>query len=105
MKTLIKPLMLALSLLPLSALGCEMPEMSEYDTVSCLVDDLAKVAKNNKWGFAHKNGKQIIPIQYDDVLDFKEGLVGVSQNGKWGYIDKTGKMIIPIQYDFAFNFL
>lgn len=105
MKTLIKPLMLALSLLPLSALGCEMPEMSEYDTVSCLVDDLAKVAKNNKWGFAHKNGKQIIPIQYDDVLDFKEGLVGVSQNGKWGYIDKTGKVIIPIQYDFAFNFL
>ena len=42
----IKPLIFALSLLPLSALACEKPQVTGYDDVGCLRNGLAKVELN-----------------------------------------------------------
>ena len=85
----IKPLIFALSLLPLSALACEKPQVTGYDDVGCLRNGLAKVEQNEKYGFVDKTGKLIVPVQYDWVWYFSEDLASVKQNGKWGFVDKT----------------
>ncbi|AKG07458.1 hypothetical protein AAX05_07015 [Moraxella bovoculi] len=74
MKSLSKPLIIVLSLLPLSALACEMPKVTGCDYVDCLKDDLAFVAQNDKYGFVDKTGKVVIPVQYDFAFSFIEGL-------------------------------
>ncbi|MBE9577584.1 WG repeat-containing protein [Moraxella sp. K1664] len=104
MKKLLNPLIIALSLLPLSALACEKPQVVGYDFVNCLSEGLASVEQNGKWGFIDNTGKVVIPVQYDYVGYFSEGLATVKQNGKFGFIDKTGKVVIPVQYDNAWVF-
>lgn len=71
-----------------SALTCEIPQISDYDIVSCLENGLASVRQNGKSGFIDKTGNIIIPIQYDDTMPFSENLAPVKKNGKWGFIDK-----------------
>lgn len=100
----IKPLIVALSLLPLSALACEKPQVTGYDDVDCFSDGMAWVKQNGKYGFVDKTGKVVITIQYDYAGSFSGGLASVMQNGKSGFIDKKGEIVIPIQYDNAWFF-
>ena len=69
---------------------------------------LARVEKNDKYGFIDKTGKVVIPLEYDDAwnfkeglaqYDFKEGLAKVKKDDKWGRIDTTGKVVVPLKYD------
>lgn len=82
MKSLLKPLILTLPLLPSSALACEEPKVSGYDTVDCLYEELSIVEKNDQWGFIDRAGKIIIPMQYDGAWSFSEDLASVMQNDK-----------------------
>lgn len=83
---------------------CERPQVSGYDYVHCLNDDLAVVSKDGKYGFIDKHGKTIIPLQYDEVNNFSEGLAVVNKDEKYGFIDVNGKVVVPLQYDYANSF-
>lgn len=67
-------------------------------------DGLAKICKDNKYGFIDKKGRIIINIEYENARDFSEGLAAVEKDGKWGFIDKTGRTVIDFEYDFVKSF-
>lgn len=78
-------------------------ELSEatknYDTLYDFHEGLAKVCKNNKYGFIDKLGHEIIPCIYDEAEDFDFGVSIVTKGEKTGAINKYGKMVIPCKYD------
>lgn len=57
-----------------------------------------------KYGFADKTGRIVVPCEYDSVNNFHEGLALVEKLGQYGYIDTTGKLVIPLIYDAASDF-
>lgn len=57
-----------------------------------------------KYGFADKTGRIVIPCEYDSVNNFHEGLALVEKLGQYGYIDTAGKLVIPLIYDDASDF-
>jgi len=59
--------------------------------VLAIIEGLARVELNGKYGYIDKEGKVVIPIKYDFVGDFKGWLAPVQLNGKYGCIDKKGK--------------
>lgn len=87
-----------------SALTCEIPQISDYDIVGCLENDLASVQQNGKSGFIDKTGNIIIPIQYDDTMPFSENLAPVKKMANGDLLIKKGNIIIPLQYDNVFEF-
>nr|UOP05118.1 WG repeat-containing protein [Conchiformibius kuhniae] len=63
----------ALVFAPSAAADCVKPQVSGYDLVGCLTEDLAWVRQNgSKYGFIDKTGKLVIPLQYDDAGSFSE---------------------------------
>src|SRR6187549_3586649 len=56
---------------------------------------VVRVEKNDKVGFADKQGKEVSPIQYENAFDMSEDMAAVRKAGKWGYINKLGKEVIP----------
>ena len=76
----------------------------ETETLANFHEGLVAIKKNNKFGFADRNGNLIIPFIYDIAIDFHEGLARVEKNDKWGFIDKTGRVVIPFEYDEASDF-
>lgn len=78
-------------------------ELSEatknYDKLYDFHEGLAKVCKNNKYGFIDKLGHEIIPCIYDEAEDFDFGVSIVTKGEKTGAINKYGKMVIPCKYD------
>ncbi|MBP1609548.1 MAG: hypothetical protein H6Q04_1783 [Acidobacteria bacterium] len=59
---------------------------------------LFKVESDEKFGFADRNGKTIVPPQFDDAGDFSEGLAYVAQGGKYGFLDSKGNLVIKPRY-------
>lgn len=76
----------------------------QYEMVDEFREGLARVKKNNKYGYVNQNGILVIPLSFDFVGDFSEGYAGVELNEKYGYIDKTGNIVIGYLYDFAGDF-
>lgn len=68
------------------------------------VDIYVKINKNGKWGFATRDGKEIITPEYDDVFMFKEDLCCVEKDDRFGFIDRKGNVVVPIVYDSAISF-
>ena len=57
--------------------------------------------KDNKWGFADKNGNMVVEAKYDKVTEFNEyGFASVQKNGKWGAINTQGEEIVEPVYNF-----
>ena len=82
-----------------------------YYEITLFHEGLARVRKNNLYGYIDKTGKEIIPCQYDNAELFSEGLARVEKrkycgyiDKTYGYIDKTGKEVIPFQYGGANSF-
>lgn len=67
-------------------------------------DIYIKINKNDKWGFANRNGKEVVPPIYDEVFTFKEDLCCVEKDNRFGFIDREGNEVIPIEYDCALSF-
>jgi hypothetical protein len=67
-------------------------------------DIYIKINKNDKWGFADRNGKEVVPPIYDEVYSYKEDLCCVEKDGLFGYIDREGKEVIPPMYECAMSF-
>lgn len=64
-----------------------------------LLDGMAAVERDGKWGFINDAGQEIIPCIYDEVWRFSHGIARVQFNGKWGFINKEGKEVIPCIFD------
>lgn len=64
----------------------------------------AAVKINDKWGFADKNGKMVIPAQYEDARSFANGMAAVKIDGQWGFIDLEGNVVIQPQFTDAKDF-
>jgi len=62
-------------------------------------ESLIATKNGDKYGYADRSGKFIIPPQFEIAYSFIEGLAGVRTDSKWGWIDKTGKFVIPAQFD------
>lgn len=71
----------------------------KYDKLYDFHEGLAKVCKNDKYGFIDKLGYEIIPCIYDEARDFDLGVSIVEKGEKTGVINKYGKMVIPCKYD------
>ena len=55
--------------------------------------------KDEKWGFADKDGQVIIEPQYDFVTEFNEyGFAGIKKDGKWGCININGEIVVEPEY-------
>ena len=70
----------------------------QYDFVDDCVCGLAKVSKNDKFGYVNQEGKLIVPLEYDEALAFSEGLAAVKKGNRWGYLDSTGKVIAELKF-------
>ena len=77
------------------------PEKGEvFESVDEFYGGMAKVKKNNKYGFIDfKDKKLVIPLIYDNALNFNTGVAPVKKGTKWGVIDKTGKEVLSFKYD------
>lgn len=72
---------------------------NNYDKLYSFHEGLARVCKDNKYGFIDKLGHEIIPCKYDDADDFDGGVAIINIGGKEGGIDKNGSIVIPVIYD------
>lgn len=70
-----------------------------YYSVGSFSEGLARVSKNQKYGYINISGKEVIPCIYDYAFDFSEGLALVKEDGKFGYIDTKGNIVIDFQYE------
>lgn len=67
-------------------------------------DIYIKINRNNKWGFATRDGKEVIKPEYDDVFSFKEDMCCVEREDAFGFIDRAGEVVIPLVYECAASF-
>jgi len=62
--------------------------------------------KDDKYGYADKNGTMVVDYIYDDATEQNiYGFAAVNINGKWGAIDANGKVIIQPVYDLSQNII
>ena len=71
----------------------------KYDRLFSYHEGLARVCKDNKYGFIDKKGREIIPCKYDDADDFDGGIAIIKTGGKVGGIDVVGNIVIPAIFD------
>lgn len=71
----------------------------KYDNIYFHSEGLAKVRKDDKWGFINGKGKEVIPISYDEVGGFGEGLIPVQTGLSCAYIDKKNRVQLETSFD------
>lgn len=63
----------------------------KYEDVFFAKDDMIRIQKNGKYGFADRKLKTMIPPDYEKASDFAVGQAIVVKKGGSSIIDKTGK--------------
>lgn len=74
-----------------------------FDQAFDFKDGLARVIKEEKWGYITKSGQVQIPLKYNFISDFSNGYAWVNESGYWGVLNNTGKVINPTIFDFIVN--
>lgn len=69
-----------------------------------LVNGMALVSVNGKYGYIDKKGKMAIEPQFEMANEFSGGAAAVEVNRMWGYIKKNGEFAIEPQFDNAGGF-
>lgn len=78
--------------------------LNKFDRAGKFHEGLAKVRKNNAYGFVNTKGELVIPVKYSKADDFSEGLALVSSGDTQGFIDTTGTMAFVLEYEEADSF-
>ncbi|GAA5235848.1 WG repeat-containing protein [Verticiella sediminum] len=65
------------------------------------IDDAARMAKGERWGFLDAQGGLAIAPQFLAVDDFRHGLAAVRTEQGWGYVDAQGDWAIGPSYAYA----
>ena len=68
-----------------------------YVFIDRFINGLARVKRNNKYGFYNSKGELVIPFKYDFAESFRENYTLVKNYGRWFLIDKNENKLI----DFA----
>jgi hypothetical protein len=68
-------------------------------------DFLNPMKDKGYWGFANKQGNQVIKPHYDSVQLFSQGLAPVRVNATFGFIDKKGQLIIDEKYNKKWGYI
>ena len=63
----------------------------KYDGMGRMMEGMAFVSINGKYGYINKEGKEIHSCTLEDATDFKNGYARVKASGKYYFIDKTAK--------------
>ena len=71
----------------------------EYQQIYEFNNGIAKVIKNNKFGYISANGDVLIEPEYQEIFEFKNGIAKVIKNNKFGYINSSGKELLPCAYE------
>ncbi len=61
--------------------------------------ELFPVKDKNKWGYAQKGGKIIIPFQFKEASHFSENMAIVKKEKSYFLINKKGELITKNGYD------
>ncbi|HRZ42962.1 MAG TPA: WG repeat-containing protein [Bacteroidales bacterium] len=76
-----------------------------YDHAGRFVEGLSKVIIEEKYGFADKTGKLVLPCKYYYIDDVTDGMAVLKTvEGKYGYCNNKGVVTIPPKYSFAGDF-
>lgn len=66
-----------------------------------VVDDIVRVERKGKWGFALKSDNSMcIPAIFDYADEFYNGYAVVNIDDKWGIINPYGREVVPVKYDY-----
>lgn len=89
----------------------------EYYDFSSFKEGMARVRRNEKYGYVNKAGKEVIPCLYDypdekqladriyeELPGFCEGYVKACLDTVCGFLDKEGKVVIPFKYKHVSSF-
>lgn len=67
---------------------------AKYDQASEFCEGLARVGKENKYGFVAEDGKEVVPAQYVAASNYSYGRAAVKESeGVCYFIDKSGKKV------------
>ncbi|MGP9600611.1 WG repeat-containing protein, partial [Psychrobacter sp. AOP42-A1-21] len=104
-KLLLVSTLVSCTLFAQSISACVRPHVAGYHDISCLKDGLAKVLRNDKYGFINANKEIVVAPTYSSIGYFSEGNAWVSSSDyKYGFINKMGKLVIPLIFDQAGDF-
>jgi hypothetical protein len=74
----------------------------KYDGMGRMVEGMAFVTINRKYGYINKEGKEIQACMLEDANDFKNGYARVKAEGKTYFIDKNAK---PFLQEHSFKYI
>ncbi|MDP1803187.1 MAG: WG repeat-containing protein [Bacteroidota bacterium] len=76
-----------------------------YDYIDDERAGFFRLETRNRLGFANRNGKIVIPLQYLDAGEVSEGLVWVEkEDALVGFVDMQGKKVIDFIFDYCGDF-
>ena len=79
----------------------------EYDSIEAFQEGLARVSKDDKFGFINTSGDIVIPIEYEVIFNYQSSgstvWTWLRKDGNEGLLDSTGNYIIPPIYDSLFG--
>jgi len=71
---------------------------TKYTNCTDMIDGMAMVKYNGKYGFIDVTGKEVIPAKYDDASAFSEGLAWVKLDTVNMFINKSGVRVGSDKY-------
>mgnify|MGYP003300097014 CR=1 FL=1 len=70
-----------------------------FDSLEGFHNGLARVEKDDEYGYINKRAEIVIDIQFDEAEDFNDGIAEVRKDGFYGIIDTLGAFVIPCEYE------
>ncbi len=75
-----------------------------YDEIGSFSEGRLAVRRNGLWGFADRDGLEVIPCRFREVQNFSESLAAVRLGSGWGFIDKQGHVEVDFSLKKVGNF-
>ena len=89
--------------------GCRNSDLNDWKTrcedgikfgeIDSYRNDLARVKKDDKYGFIDRSKNLVAPMIYEEAGHFGGNISRVKRNGKWGIVNTSGTEIISCIYD------
>lgn len=74
---------------------------AEYWQIDNFNNEIARVQKNNKWGFINRSGELVCPIIYSSMGSLHRNFIDVTSEKGYGLVDRKGKVILEPNYTYV----